>query len=416
MPQQVDWYVGIDWGYDAHQVCVLNATRDVIEQRRVRHEPEALVTALDWIATLTRTPPSAIAVAIERPHGAVVELLLDRGYAVFALNPKQLDRFRDRFTAAGAKDDRRDAEVLADSLRTDRWAFTLVQAHDARLVQLQTLARTEQDLKQDLSRLTNRLREQIYRVAPAVARLAPAADEPWFWTLVEQAATPAAQRALTPTEVRTILKTHRIRRLTAETVLTALRAPLWPLAPGVAEAAADAIAILVAQLRVTDAQRRRCVARQEALLTALHDAPAPSDPREHRDVEILASLPGLGRTGTVTMLTEAAAALAARDYHRLRAHTGSAPLTSASGKRRVVRMRRACNPRLRQAVYHWTRVSLQRDGAARAYYDRLRARGHSHARSLRSLADRWLRILIAMLTHRTLYVPQPMAADTVAAG
>src|SRR5204863_9464647 len=38
-------------------------------------------------------------------------------------NPKQLDRFRDRFTVAGAKDDRRDAHVLADSLRTDRHAF-----------------------------------------------------------------------------------------------------------------------------------------------------------------------------------------------------------------------------------------------------------------------------------------------------
>ena len=54
------------------------------------------------------------------PHGPIVEMLLERGFAVFAINPKQLNRFRDRFTVAGAKDDRRDAHVLGDSLRTDR--------------------------------------------------------------------------------------------------------------------------------------------------------------------------------------------------------------------------------------------------------------------------------------------------------
>ena len=409
MPPPFRWYVGIDWGYEAHQVCVRDAARTVVEQRRVAHDAEALSAMLEWIAHVTGTDAAAIAVAIERPHGTVVELLLEAGYAVFALNPKQLDRFRDRFTVAGAKDDRRDAAVLSDAVGTDPHAFTQVQATDARLVQLRTLARTEHDLKGDLSRASNRLREQVYRVAPAVARLVPAADEPWFWSLVDQAPTPAAQRMLTPTAVRTILKTHRIRRVTADTVLAALRAPAVPVAPGVAEAAAEAIATLVAQLRVADAQRRRCVARQDALLRELHDAPAPSDPRGHRDVEILSSLPGLGRTGTVTMLTEAAAALAARDYARLRAHTGTAPLTTASGKRWSVRMRRACNPRLREAMYHWTRVSLQRDRAARAYYDRLRARGHSHARALRSLGDRWLRILLAMLTHRTLYVPPTTA-------
>lgn len=401
------WYVGIDWGYDAHQICVLDGARQTVVQRSVVHDVEAIQDALAWITRTTGATPAEIAVAIERPHGALVELLLDRGFPVFAINPKQLDRFRDRFTVAGAKDDRRDAEVLGDSLRTDPQAFRPVRPDDPRVVQLRTLARTEDDLKRDLGRLSNRLREQIYRIAPTVARLAPAADEPWFWSLVEQAPTPAAQHALSLTEVRTTLRTHRVRRLTADAVLKALRAPRFPLAAGVPEATAEAIALLVPQLRVVEAQRRRCVQRQEALLAQLQEQPAADgDPCGHRDVEILSSLPGLGRMGTVTMLTEAAPLLASRDYHRLRAQVGSAPVTDASGKRRTVRMRRACNPRLRDAVYHWTRVSIQRDGSARAYYDQLRQRGHSHGRALRSLANRWLRTLIAMLTHRTLYAPR----------
>jgi hypothetical protein len=63
---------------------------------------------------MTRAAPTAIAVAIEVPHGPIVEAPLERGFQVYAINPKQLERFRDRFTVAGAKDDRRDAHVLGD--------------------------------------------------------------------------------------------------------------------------------------------------------------------------------------------------------------------------------------------------------------------------------------------------------------
>jgi transposase len=357
---------------------------------------------------VTGATPAAIAVAIERPRGTLVEMVFDRGYPVFAINPKQLDRFRDRFTVAAAKDDRRDSQALADSLRTDARAFTRVAADDPLIVQLRTLARLEAELARDRGRLSNRLREQVYRVAPALGTLNPAADEPWFWTLVEQAC------ALTPhvtiTDVRTILRAHRIRRVTAETVLAAVERRPFPLAPGVVAAAAEAIAMLIEQLRVLAAQQRRCVKRQEALLQDLQERPAADgDAGGHRDVEILSSLPGLGRKGVIAMLTEATSLLTTRDYVRLCAQTGAVPVTVASGKRRLVAMRRACNPRLREAVYHWARVSIQLDPTARAYYDRVRARHHGHARALRALAKRWLRTLMAMLTTRTLYAPQPVA-------
>ena len=120
---------------------------------------------------------------------------------------------------------------------------------------------------------------------------------------------------------------------------------------------------------------------------------------------------------TATMLTEATGPLADRDYPTLRAHAGAAPITKRSGKRAFfVHMRYACKRRLRQALYHWARTSIQHDAAARVYYDGLRARGHGHARALRSVADRWLRILIAMLKTGTVYdasrfaQPQPGTA------
>jgi transposase len=112
------------------------------------------------------------------------------------------------------------------------------------------------------------------------------------------------------------------------------------------------------------------------------------------------------------MLTETSGALSARDYRTLTALAGAAPVTRQSGKCRYVHMRRACNPRLRQALYHWARASLQRDAAARAFYDRHRQAGARHATALRCLGARWLRILVAMLKSQSLYDPArcPIAA------
>jgi transposase len=314
----------------------------------------------------------------------------------------------------GAKADRRDAHVLADSLRTDPAAFRRVPMDDPLVLQLRELARLDEDGARDLSRLTNQLRDQVYRIAPPLLRLCPAADEPWFWTLLEAAPTPAEQQRLTRTAVLTVLRTHRIRRVTAADLLAALRTPSLALAPGVVEATRDTVQVLIEHLRFVTAQRKRGERRQDALLAALGERPASeAEPGEHRDVEILTSLPGVGRTTAVAMLTEATQPLALRDYAGLRTYSGVAPITKASGKRRLVEMRRACNGRLREAAYHWGRVSMQHDASAARYYRQLRARGHSHGRALRSVVDRWLRILVALLRHRALYDPSRFQSAAV---
>ena len=187
--------------------------------------------------------------------------------------------------------------------------------------------------------------------------------------------------------------------------MAVLQQPRLTGAPGVADAVALRIASLVPQLLLVHEQRsaaERRIAQALDTLAATPDADAES--REHRDVEILRSLPGVGRMVAATMLTEATTAVAARDYATLRTHGGTAPVTKRSGKRLyAVHMRYACKSRLRNALYHWARCSLALDSATRAYYDALRARGHDHTRALRSVADRWLRILVAMLNTGKLY-------------
>ncbi|HSL70482.1 MAG TPA: transposase [Longimicrobiales bacterium] len=241
--------------------------------------------------------------------------------------------------------------------------------------------------------------------------MSPAADEPWLWAILKDAPDPGTWAQLPRRRVAAALRAHRIRRVSADAVLEPLRQPRLMVAAGVTDAVATRIAALIPQLQVVYEQRLTAERRIDGLLERLATVEVPdAEPREHRDVEILQSLPGVGRMVTATMLTEATGPLADRDYSTLRAHAGAAPVTKRSGKRAfLVHMRYACKQRLRQAMYHWSRTSLQHDAAARAYYNRLRTRGHSHARALRSVADRWLRILVTMLRRGSLYDPSHFA-------
>ena len=401
------WFVGIDWGSAEHALCVLDAQGAIVGTRTVPHTASAVHDAVQWLHAVTGADAAAIAVGIETPRGVLVDTLVEQGFAIFAINPTQLDRFRDRFTVAGAKDDGRDAQVVGDSLRTDRRAFRRVVPDDPQIIQLREVCRILEDLQEEEGRLANRLRDQLYRVDAAWLAFCPAANEPWLWTLLADAPAPATWPTLARRRLTRALHAHRIRRLTADDLATALRAPRLTVTAGVAEAVALRIASLVPQLQLIHAQRTAAaqqIDRRLARLTPDAAGDTEAEPREHRDVEILRSLPGVGRMVTATMLTEATGPLADRDYGTLRAYAGAAPVTKRSGKRTwIVHMRYACKHRLREALYHWARVSIQHDAPARAYYEALRGRGHQHARALRSVADRWLRILVAMLNTGTLY-------------
>ena len=127
---------------------------------------------------------------------------------------------------------------------------------------------------------------------------------------------------------------------------------------------------------------------------------------ERRDVDVILSCPGLGTRNAATLLGLAQQAVSTRSYRLLRCYAGQAPVTRQSGKQRTVQMRRACNPLVREAVYHWARVSVQRDARSKELYEAAITRGHGYARALRAVADRNIAMLCAMLRNGTLYNPE----------
>lgn len=402
MRESYELLVGIDWATQRHQACVLVPGGDVVEERGVDHDAGAVAGFIDGLLRHVEGDPGKVAVGIEVPRGPLVETLLERGLHVYALNPKQLDRFRDRHTVAGAKDDRLDAYVLADALRTDRPRFRRVALDHSLVIQIRELSRADEDLRTEMNRLTNRLREQIHRFIPHLLALSSSADEPWFWELVERVAA-IPDRVLTPLQAEKLLKRHRIRRLTPEDIRHTLQQERLHVAPGAIEAARAHIELLLPRLRIVHEQRKGCKKRLGALLEEYIAEGEEDDEGRPSDLRVLCSLPGVGPLVSAIFLAEAASLLEARDLPALRALSGLAPVTKRSGKRHIVVMRYGCSTRLRNAFYHWARTSVQRDTTAKAYYADLRARGHTHGRALRSVADRWLRILMAMLRTGTLY-------------
>ena len=111
MHETQSWFAGVDWASQKHDVWLADASGKRLGKRTFAHSGEGLAQMCAWLIATSGGKPENIHVAIEVPHGPVVETLLDREFKVYAINPRQLDRFRDRFSPAGAKDDSRDAET-----------------------------------------------------------------------------------------------------------------------------------------------------------------------------------------------------------------------------------------------------------------------------------------------------------------
>ena len=259
------------------------------------------------------------------------------------------------------------------------------------------------------TRLANRARQQLWRYYPQLLEVEDDLARAWVRDLWSLAPTPARARRVRVKTVAGLLKRHRVRRIDAEAVLDRLRQPALSVAPGTAEAAVAHLEVVFSQLDVVTRQLARAYREIDRLTAALsRPAPSPEDGpgmQGQRDVEILSSLPGVGRIVLATLLAEAHDPLQRRDYQALRCLSGTAPVTKRSGKTLIVVRRLAAHNRLQNAVYHWAGTAVQHDPISKAKYTALRARGHGHARALRSVADRLLCVACAMLENQTTFDP-----------
>jgi transposase len=276
---------------------------------------------------------------------------------------------------------------MASALRTDPHCFRRLAVSDPVIIELREWSRIAEDLTAERTALVNRLRQQLWRYFPAFLELEADLSAPWTIELWQAVPTPETAKRARKSSIDAILK------------------PLT-VAPGTTQAVRAHVATLVARLKLVNRQIADAH-HQLDTLTATVGATEQADPGQNkqRDAVILASLPGIGRINLATLLAEASDALQRRDYHALRTLTGVAPVTKRSGRSCMVVRRHACHMRLANTAYHWARTAVQHDSTSRAKYAALRARGHSHGRALRSVADRLLNVACSMLRSGTIFKP-----------
>jgi transposase len=256
--------------------------------------------------------------------------------------------------------------------------------------------------------LTNGIREQLGRYFPQMLEVIDEVDAAWAMSLLEIAPTPTAARMLPRAKLATLMS--GVRRLSVDEARAKLRAKGFTVSEGTLKASSRHMQMLLRRLAVIVNELHECDASIEAMFAPKEETdgePDPGQKGEQRDAEVLLSLPGLGRTTVAALLAEAWEALRMRNYHALRTMSGTAPVTKRSGKQLAVTRRLSRNKRLEQAIYHWARGAAQRDAKSKAKYKALRARGHSHGRAIRGVADRLLAVACAMLQSGETFQPRP---------
>jgi transposase len=187
-------FVGVDWAQDHHDVYVTNERSEQLAAFRIAHSLEGLDLLTKRVLELS-TAAATVQIALERPDGLLVAALLEQGYTVYAINPKSVDRYRDRHHTSGAKDDARDAQALAHILRTDGERFRPLAPESELAAELRLTIRAYRDLVAEGVRFTNQLHSCLGDYYPAALGLFSELDAPISLAFLAAFPTPEAASA-----------------------------------------------------------------------------------------------------------------------------------------------------------------------------------------------------------------------------
>ena len=390
-------FVGDDWAEAHHDIELIDAAGQRLARRRLPEGIDGLSGLHALIADhlAEDAEPAEVLIGIETDRGPWVQALIAAGYTVYAVNPLQVARYRERHGTAGAKSDPGDAHTLAELVRLDRVHHRPVAGDSELAEHVKVLARTHQSMIWSRQRQTNTLRSMLREFYPAALQAFDELAGRDALAVLAVAPSPQAGRRLSLNKISaTLRRAGRQRNLhsTAEGIQAALRAPQLEAHPGVVGAYAASVKALVAVIA-------ELVTQTEALRGEVEAGFG-----RHPDAEIYLSQPGLGPVLGARVLAEFgddpdryADPKARKNY------SGMAPITRASGTKRVVLARYARNRRLADALYQQAFTALTASPGARAYYDRQRARGATHHQALRALANRLVGILHGCLRHHAHY-------------
>lgn len=383
--------VGIDWADDHHDVCMVDGSCQDACASLARFRITQSVAGFESLHAKVseyETQPDQVFVAIETPHGLLVHDLVRHGYRVYAINPKSVSRYRDRHSAASAKDDGRDAFTLAHILRTDREHYVALAMQPEQYRLLDELCQDLRQMIDDRTQAINRLTSCLKAYYPQALNLFSRLDSHVSIAFLRAFPEPKSLDTLSKKRFLAFLKRHqyshpdRVEHKYEQLVCAA------PAADSViTRSSRMRMLALLDQLTTLQAHIRTYEQQIQAIFQEL--------PESHN----ISNLPGVGnRIGPELLATlgprpqsgEPSRFASSEGLQRL---AGAAPVTRQSGRYKQVIFRRACDRRLRRTLYDWAKTATRTSRWANAYYEHCRAHGHRYNTILRNLAIKLIGIL-----------------------
>ena len=385
------YFAGLDWASAEHAVCVVDDSGIKLASFLAKHTAEGLATLLRKLAAVA--PAEEMPIAIERPSGLLIDMLIDAGHPVVPIHPNALKACRPRYSAAGGKSDAGDAFILADVLRTDGHRFRPLQPLSDEIRALRAMTRTRDDLVTQRVAQANQLRSLLESFWPGATGVFADIDSPIALAFLERYPTPASASRLGEKRMAAFLARHAYsgRRSPHELLARLKKAPTGLAGAGEEGAKGAMVRALVAVLRVLVAEIKKATASIEHTVAQLEIG------------QVMMSFPRAGKLNAAQVVAEIGDISRFPSEDQLAAEAGVAPVTHASGKRRSVVFRYACNKRLRQALTCFAGNSRHSSPWAKHVYAQARARGCDHSHAVRILARAWVRVLWRCLVAGTPY-------------
>ena len=381
---------GIDWAQANHAVCVIDGQGEPVERVTAARCRAGIARLVAMLAGYR-----VAAVGIERPDGPVVDALLAAEITVYVIAPAQVKALRRRYGNAGNKDDRFDAYVLADVVRTDARRLCPLQRDTQATIGLRQLCRTRKDLIAHRIAVANQLRAHLQVALPAVVGLFAAIDSQTSRAFLTRFHTQDTLDQLTVDELTGWLRSVGYSGRTKPAVLyqritTAARG-------ATGDHAATLAAITAAYLAALDT----LCTQIKTLTGRIGHALAT-----HPDQPIFTTLPKAGTIRAARLLAEIGDARGRFPTPTaLACASGAAPSTRQSGTHKVVSFRWAADKQLRDAVCDFAGDSHHANPWAADLYHKARARGHDHPHAVRILARAWIGVIWKCWTTHTPYDP-----------
>lgn len=386
------YYVGIDWADVNHDIHITNDSAEKIDAFRVKHSLSGMETILRHVYQLTTDKQKAL-FALETDKGLLVNFLLENGFTVYAINPKSVDRFRDRYDPARNKTDKFDAMLLADILRTDRHRFRAILPESDKLRELRILTRDHKSLIVSRTRLVNQLIACLKSYYPLPLDLFSDIKLGICLDFLQEFPEPGTAQKLTFDQLKTFLIQHGYNhRKRIQTVFEKLTTPQIPVEPFIIKTKSKMMSSLLTNIKAINTHITK------------HEKEIASILKSHPDGEIFLSLPGADIILAARILSELGDNRNRyKNYNDAQAEAGTAPVTKQSGQHKYVIFRRACKKQFRDAMQQFAFNSTRQCQWAHRYYTIQRQRGKTNSQATRALANKWLKIIYAMWQNRQPY-------------